>query len=99
MGRSSALWNLVLGLAPFVLGLAVIFAASMGTGGALLVASALAVASVGCMLVAKLPAFRAGRWFTFGPHSVPQSRRWLWWASWLALAIAVVLAAVGPALW
>lgn len=96
MGRSAAILNLLIGIAPIALGVLAVVAASMGTNGSLLAASFLAAASFVCMLLAKVPAYRAGHWLTFGPSSVPQPRRWLWWASWVLLAIAALFATVGP---
>jgi hypothetical protein len=51
------------------------------------------------MLLAKLPAFRAGHWFSFGPGSSPKASRVFWWASWALLAVATLFATIGPAAW
>jgi hypothetical protein len=96
MGRSAAILNLLTGVAPISLGMLILAATSIGTHGSLLAASVLAAASFVCMLLAKLPAYRAGRWLTFGPSSLPQSNRWLWWASWALLAVAAFFAIIGP---
>jgi hypothetical protein len=96
MGRSAAILNLLIGVVPISLGVLVAVAASMGIRGSLLAASFFAGASFVCMLLAKLPAYRAGRWLTFGPSSLPQSSRWLWWASWALLAVAAFFAIIGP---
>lgn len=96
MGRSAALLNLLIGLVPISLGVLVVVAVSMGTSGSLLAAAFLAAASFVSMLLAKLPAYRAGRWLTFGPSSLPQRSRQLWWASWALLAVAAFFAIVGP---
>jgi hypothetical protein len=97
VGRLNAILNLLIGLAPIFLGVLVVFAVSVGTLGSLVVSSVLAAASVACMLFAKLPAYREGRWLSFGPSSLPRRSQRLWWASWGLLAVAALFSIIGAA--
>jgi hypothetical protein len=57
--------------------------------------AALASACVGIALIfyAKLPLYRAGRYFTFGSRAIPENRRAFYsWGYWLAILGAAILA-------
>ena len=45
---------------------------------------------VGLLVAAKLPAFRAGRWTSFGPSGLPARNRRLYFGAWALIIIAFI---------
>ena len=91
MGRSSALANLLVPLLLPVFGVSIVIASGIDPRASLAAALVSFTAGFAALIAAKLPNFRAGHWFNFGPTPLLPSRRWLWWVSAVLLALAVIL--------
>ena len=89
MGKSSSIVNLLYLISPIPFGLLFVLAVSFGALNAFVYGMVLGFTSFVFLLIAKAPALRSGRVFTFGARAVPPARRWLWWAAGALLAASV----------
>lgn len=91
MGKSSTLINLAFALFPLVLGGCFVAVAILGPISSGMVALAASVCGVVLLAVAKLPAFRAGRWVSFGPQGLSSRSRAAYFAGWGLIVVAILL--------
>jgi len=95
MGKTSALTNLLLLIGPAVLSLLLWVSISFVAGVGLLPSVSLAVlSSVGglaLLIAAKLPSFRAGSWYSFGPNRPGKRERAMYFAGWSLVMLSVFL--------
>ena len=79
MGRNSAILNLLFPAFPFALGLVVAIALTSTNTERLALALGLCSASLLVLTGLKIPRWREGKLFGFGPTQAPPGFRWLWW--------------------
>ena len=91
MGKSGALINLLVALGPLALGACFVVVSAMGLVSSAVTASVASLFGVGLLVAAKLPAFRAGRWTSFGPSGLPARNRRLYFGAWALIIIAFLL--------
>ena len=92
MGRTSALTNVVFALLPGVVGFTVAVVIGLGRTTSLMVALALATASLIALVAVKLPRLRAGYLIGFGPsQAATRQQRWLWWLAVALICLSVVI--------
>ena len=95
MGKTSALTNLLMLIAPAVLSLLLWVSISFVVGVGLLPSVSLAVLSslggLALLIAAKLPSFHAGRWFSFGPHHLGKRERAMYFAGWSFVMLSAFL--------
>jgi len=53
-------------------------------------ALSLAVVGIVLLFLARLPLYREGKVFVFGPGALPKGRRWLYWIAYGIIAVSVV---------
>lgn len=91
MGKSSALVNLTVVLFPLLLGIFFIVATTLGTFSSVMVAIVASICGVALLAAAKLPAFRDGRWVSFGPQGLPSRNRVIYVVAWSIILVALLL--------
>ena len=95
MGKSSAIANLAIASAPFVVAfvfaLGMLFVGFTGVINSVFLAAAASIAGIVMLVVAKLPSIRAGHWFTFGPGGLPPRQRRVYLSAWGFITAAVLL--------
>ena len=93
MGRSSALLSFLLLASPLLVGFVAVVVLSFSARAAALAAFALSAVGFVTLIFAKLPAFRAGRLWSFGPRTLPSGSRRLWWLAYFFFVAAAPFAA------
>ena len=91
MGKSSTLVNLAVMLLPMALGVCFVVVATLGSFSSFVVALVASVCGVALLAVAKFPAFRSGRWASFGPQGLPSRSRVAYFAAWSLILVAFLL--------
>jgi len=91
MGKSSALVNLAIVLFPLALGACFAVVATLGLFSSAMVALVASLCGVMLLVAAKLPAFRSGRWVSFGPRGLPSRGRAAYFAAWSLILVAILL--------
>lgn len=95
MGKTSGLVNLALVIAPFVVGLLLwasfSFLNLIGVPAAVVLAACASIVGFVLLVLAKLPNFRAGHWLSFGPPAIGRRSRYLYFAGWAMVLMAVLL--------
>lgn len=91
MGKSSVLVNLAVVLLPLSLGIFFLVASILGAFSSVMVAIATSTCGVALLVAAKLPAFRSGRWVSFGPRGLPSRSRVIYFLAWSIIWVALLL--------
>lgn len=95
MGKTSALTNLLLLIGPAVLSLllwaSITFVAGVGLLPSVSLAILSSVSGLALLIAAKLPSFRAGRWFSFGPNRLGKRERAMYFGGWSLVMLSVFL--------
>lgn len=91
MGKSSAVVNLIFVLFPLALGACVVVVATLGLFSSAVAAFFASACGIALLAAAKLPAFRSGRWISFGPEGLPARNRTAYFVAWSFILAALLL--------